>query len=322
MSLRTEAAFSLATRQRCLEAFSNYRFDEAHRYLDGILGAPATTYLSREDMDHLKGVRDVSRTGSLWMSMRYDHKDLEHHPLHNIFVKHQAGPSRAIVESLQADANLLLEYAVDEYWRLCVLSEHPEARREVLIGLVGLAELIVDGLLLVSSGNLKLNGAHNATEAMPVLSRNRGLQNKKVRLLWGHEVEFSHDGQDEDSGTWHRLQLDPPVINCDEGDTWKAIWKENWGKYPYGDWQERHALVHERAPLSSETGLTSVRDSYLPRFIELLYRRSQAVEPINVSTSNSSEWLTWRKKQDLDRQARLPWAQDAAQVPTWLRLTL
>lgn len=354
-----DAAFGLPSRVRVFEAFRGGRFADASLVMtDVVRHAQASGFFEGEDLDELQRARGLVDEAAAWMDLRYH--EIPDHRLAPAFAQAAETEPRRLVENLLAADRFdeLFHYLSDEYWRLGLLFDAGEVR-EALVGLVGLAELAVDGMFrapwfaaarVARATAVEWLGVADSVplpdlnpwkgQTVPIGSLPPSSFGPKVRLLrrgattfdiWGWRTQ---EGAELRSGApgWNDerlvarvdVALDPEV-RPPLGGLSNRIWKDWFGDFPQGGWvQNRHALAHLRAPLLAEKAVAQAeqaRDVFVPRLIEVL-RRLHAGEPLEVQSAEEADWTRWQHRSPWRKEDRMPWIAKLSDLERWLRLGL
>jgi len=356
---RPDDAFGLASRMRVFEAFRGRRFADASLVMtDVVQRAQASGFFEGEDLDELRRARGLVAEAAAWMDLRYH--EIPDHPLAPAFAQAAKTEPRRLVEDLLAANRFddLFHYLSDEYWRLGLLFDAGEVR-EALVGLVGLAEIAVDGMFrapwfaaarVAHATAVEWLGVADAP-ALPDLSPWEG---KTMPLGWlppssfGPKVRLLRRGATTfDVWAWTpaegaELPAEPPSWNDERlvvrvdvaldrevrpplGGPSNRIWKDWFGDFPQGGWvQNRHALAHLRAPLLAERAVeqaTQAREVFVPRLIEVL-RRLHAGESLDTQGVEQGDWPRWQQEPPWRKADRMPWIEKLSDLERWLRLRL
>lgn len=354
-----DAAFGLAKRRRVLESFRSHRFGDASLVMSDVEAHARTSGgFESAELDDFQRARELIAVASAWMDLRYH--EIPGHPLAGAFARAtEAEPRRLVEDLLAADqCEGLFCYLSDEYWRLALLFDAGEAR-ESLVGLVGLAELAVDGMFrapwfgavrVIRATPVEWLGLEEAP-ALPDLGPWTGIPlpigclppssfTPKLKLLrrgsatfdvWGWQTSEGAELRDEPPG-WNAprlvarvdVALDSHVRPLLDG-TSNRLWKDWFGDFPQGGWvQNRHALAHLRAPLLAPKAIQQAqqaRDRFVPRLIEVL-RRLHTGETMEMSCIDQPDWPRWQRMQPWRREDRVPWSEKLSDLERWLHLRL
>lgn len=354
-----DAAFGLASRMRVFDSFRGFRFADASLVMtDVVQHAHTSGFFEEADLEDLRRANDLVAEAAAWMDLRYH--EISGHPLADTFKQADQEEPRHLVQRLLATDPLdkLFVYLADEYWRLGLLFDAGE-KREALVGLVGLAELAVDGMFRASwFGAARVTGATavewlNVADSAPLpdLSHWKGLTmplgclppssfGPKVRLLRRGTATFDVWAWPAAGGA--ELRAEPPGWNDKRlvarvdvaledgvgpplGGLSNRIWKDWFGDFPQGGWvQNRHALAHLRAPLFATKAVDQARQAleiFVPRLIEVL-RRLHAGESIDTQDIEKNGWPCWQQKPPWRKEDRMPWTAKLSDLERWLRLRL
>lgn len=172
-----ETAFSLSARRAIIERFESRDFQAAYllavQMATGVYDATRGGSGNSEPFGQLEDLIAVGksvRKSRDWAHVRYHRRSLKAHNLHKYFrdfvkankehsksaaqksggnktEQKKSKPLDQVVLGLREKSRrtALLEYVVDEYWRLSTMLE-VEQVRDVIVGSVGLVELVVDSL--------------------------------------------------------------------------------------------------------------------------------------------------------------------------------
>ncbi|MCB9610306.1 MAG: hypothetical protein H6716_27205 [Polyangiaceae bacterium] len=349
-----ETAFGLASRTRVVHAFERGRFWDAKMAMSEVVAhADGSKLFEPRDIEALKKAADQVNAAAAWMDLRYD--ELPDHPLHEAFKNVSKTKPRKVVEELLAPTRFddLFQYLVDEYYRLGLLFAGEQVR-DALVGLVGLAEVVIDRMFSEDwfSGTkiltaTPLNWTGNRTDALPDLTSWGGGRmpraclppssfNQKVNLLQRGNATFNVLGSPSGAGSaelsesapsWDNALLVrvevylPDDVKPPLGDLTKKVWRDAFCNFPQGEWvQNRHALAHLRAPLLEEGAVGNARNAYdycVPRMVELL-RRLHTKKDLCVADVASPGWCdwqqTWRKEDCVPGHGTIP------DLKRWLRV--
>lgn len=360
-----DAVYSLAWRRRVLEAYRGRRFHDALVWIAAIgRGADASRFFDDESRRELHQAGESLARAAAWDDLRYEHLTLRNHPLHSFFLEVAARVSTAeemkkSIESLLSPErfDLFFRYVVDEYWRLRMRLDQGE-KRDVLVGCVGLTELLVDYLFREAwSSRLRIVGAQALywvdqtpspipdvtclqNQALPGERIAPSASAKKIQLLrdgragrvplqWASAASL---GLKVDRADANRRIAVVADVELDGGNAplhglSKDVWAERWGRFPHSDWVlVRHGLVHLRAPLFDEQvfrneAATTALDEYVPRFMELV-RRIHVEEALDLAQSSNTAWVKWRGDPRWSRETCARWVGSEHDLETWLRLRL
>lgn len=295
-----DRSFSLRTREQIREAFRGRNFDRAARLTDEMLApADGTFQLSEGSHEQFERARDLCRQCDDWMQVKYAAKVV--------------ADLRAYAENLQADRTQrtrLLEYVVDEYWRLESQFREAGNPRDALLGAAGLAELVIDSLFrfpwfdtvtVTAIGEREWVKRDEPTERptdeqlqwvgqpLPLGRLPPGSLGSKIKLLkkgksdftvWalpsGNSAVLDFEGRLEEKSARLEATVEcagKSPLQAQSNRVWEQVWDGAIG-VPNGKWyQVRHALVHVRVPYPQDlVDLDHVFDESLSRLIELLFR--------------------------------------------------
>ncbi|MCB9609676.1 MAG: hypothetical protein H6716_23995 [Polyangiaceae bacterium] len=323
-----ETAFGLASRTRVVDAFERGRFWDAKMAMSDVVGhAQQSNFFGASDLTDLKAAAGQVNEAAAWMDLRYD--ELPHHRLHESFKNVSKTKPRQVVEKLLAPDRFydLFQYLVDEYYRLGLLF-NAEQTRDALVGLVGLAEIVIERMFggpwferVCIKTSTPLNWPGKPDKRLPSPDDLDSWNEKpmprgclppssftqKVRLLRKGQATFdimvlpTADGPSPaswDKGLLVRVEValqdgvQPPLGALDN-----TVWNDCLD-FPHGAWvQSRHALAHLRAPLLEVSAVAAATKAYeirVPRLVELLYRLHVNAS-LDVGNIRLADWLTWQK---------------------------
>jgi hypothetical protein len=351
-----DATFSFGSRRKILNDFCSHNYAFASQGLRELVESSSISdYLDAKDQADLREASAHVEWAANWMDVRYERAGVATSPKLHTFFRAQLESKksgREIVEALISDEDkeLALEYIVDEYWRLWLLRK-AKKNREALIGCAGLVELTVDALFphkwFESTAKiLEITGERISLkiERTPFQSRHlfKGNIGGKLRLFYGNTCRFDaaiphgakdldgikdkHDKSKNDTEISLLVTCDPLIRLNPSMKLSKGKSDNFWGRFHQGQWfKERHGLVHIRAPFHDPRLLSDALGTYVPRFIELLYRVVNNIdlelEQI-VDPQQHLAWITWWNSEKFRQETRIPW--DSQQVretlADWLRL--